>query len=203
MIFVVASTAGILGVLDQNSVTVNTTTEQLHTAARVGQALLWVDCVTLVYSLLVLLMKVCAGTAVFNEVATFGINVALFVVFLIMCVLWGVYDTFDDGANVDGPLSNREGPFVVWMLLLFLTINFFAMTLVDFCNLYWQEVKQKIPDMPKTPTIKTPKFKMPKKPKFMKKKKKGEADPEMQELADSDGSAGVGEKGKIVINFED
>jgi len=194
IVFTVASTAGILGLLDQTEGTIGSTdaTAQLHTAARVGQALLWLDCVVLVYSLLVLLMKVCAGTNVFNEVATFGINVALFVVFLIMCVLWGVYDTFDQ------ELSVRGSHLVVWMLLLLLTVNFLAMSLVDFCALYWQEVKEKIPDMPKTPTIKAPKFKMPKKPKFMRKKKKEGA----EELAE--GGEGVGEiHGKIVINNEE
>merc|ERR1719317_1630206 len=56
------------------------------------------------------------------------------------------------------------------MLLLLLTINFLAMSLVDFCALYWQEVKEK----------------MPEKPKFMRKKKKEGA----EELAE--GGEGVG-----------
>jgi len=193
MIFVVAATAGILGLLDQNE----EADVQLHTATNVGQALLWIDCVTLVYSLLVLLIKVCAGTSCFTEVATFGVNVVLFVVYLIMCVLWGVYDTFI------ATLSAKRSHFVIWMLLLLLTICFLAMTITDFVNLYWADVKEKLPDMPKTPTLKKPKmptFKKPefKKPSFLKKKKKPESDPEMQELAESPDAVAVGTKVHVV-----
>jgi len=199
MIFVVAATAGILGLLDQNEETIETIPVQLHTATKVGQALLWVDCVTLVYSLLVLLLKLCAGISCFTEVATFGINVVLFVVYLIMCVLWGVYDTF-----IAAELSTKGSHFVIWMLLLLLTICFLAMTITDFVNLYWADVKEKLPDMPKTPTLKKPKmptFKKPefKKPSFLKKKKKpAESDPEMQELAESPDAVAVGTKVHIV-----
>merc|ERR1719427_2389337 len=78
------------------------------------------------------------------------------------------------------------------------------MTITDFVNLYWADVKEKLPDMPKTPTLKKPKmptFKKPefKKPSFLKKKKKpAESDPEMQELAESPDAVAVGTKVHIV-----
>lgn len=64
----------------------------LHLNSFVGQGLLWVDVVFLVYLLIVLFLKICIGLTLFNEAASFGLHTTFLVAFIILATIWGVLD---------------------------------------------------------------------------------------------------------------
>lgn len=188
-LFLIILTAGILGILCQT---------ELNKVARGGQGLLWVVVVSLLYLTTVLFIKICAGQLVFNEAATFGLHTAFFVAYFIFLIIWGIYDAFAFGLMPD----IRKNEVLIWVMMFFITITYLIMVILDFKDLYFEKVKEQMPDMPefkkpefkkpefkkpefKKPSLKAMKEKMPKVPKFGKRSK-SESDPEK-------GDAGVEE----------